>query len=109
VTDAELHKLADLVADRLLPLLADRAPRLVDAATLADVLGISRDTVYARADQLGAVRLGTGPRARLRFDPDRARQALEVVAPVAPVVQMPRRRKPRASSAPLLPIRGRDA
>lgn len=43
------------------------AARLVDAATLATILDVERDWVYAHAEQLGAVRLG-GPRGRLRFD-----------------------------------------
>jgi hypothetical protein len=49
---------------------------LVDAATLAAELGVSRDWVYEHAAELGALRLGSGPRARLRFDPVAARAAL---------------------------------
>jgi hypothetical protein len=49
---------------------------LVDARVLAEQLGVARDWVYAHAEQLGGVRLGTGPRARLRFDAERARAAL---------------------------------
>jgi hypothetical protein len=49
---------------------------LVDARALAAELGVARDWVYANADRLGAVRLGDGPRARLRFDVERARGAL---------------------------------
>lgn len=41
--------------------------RLVDAATLATILGVERDWVYAHARDLQAVRLG-GKRGRLRFD-----------------------------------------
>ncbi len=41
---------------------------LVDAAELARRLGIERSWVYAHASELGALRLGRGPRARLRFD-----------------------------------------
>jgi hypothetical protein len=42
--------------------------RFVDARCVARTYGVGRDFVYAHADELGAVRLGTGPRARLRFD-----------------------------------------
>jgi DNA-binding transcriptional MocR family regulator len=67
------HEDIEAVAARLAQLVADRVgepmPRLVDAATLARILGVSRATVYAKAEELGAVRLGTGKRARLRFDP----------------------------------------
>ena len=50
---------------------------LVDARELAVELGVSVDYVYAHATELGAMRLGSGPKARIRFDLDRARQALE--------------------------------
>jgi hypothetical protein len=53
----------------------ERTP-LVDAATLAVELGVSRDFVYEHAAELGALRLGSGPKARLRFDPIAARAAL---------------------------------
>lgn len=52
----------------LLEMLPERtAVRLIDAAAVADLLGVERDWVYAHANELGAVRLG-GPRGRLRFD-----------------------------------------
>ena len=41
--------------------------RLVDAATLATILDVERDWVYAHARELQAIRLG-GKRGRLRFD-----------------------------------------
>lgn len=40
----------------------------IDAAQVARRFSLSRDYVYEHADELGAVRLGDGPRARLRFD-----------------------------------------
>jgi hypothetical protein len=43
--------------------------QLVDAASVARMLGVSRDWVYEHATDLGAIRLGTGRRPRLRFDP----------------------------------------
>jgi hypothetical protein len=49
---------------------------LVDAATLAAELGVSREWVYEHRDELGAIPLGKGSRPRLRFDPDAARAAL---------------------------------
>jgi hypothetical protein len=67
----------EVLAARVVELLREseapdgRAARgeLIDAAAVARRLGISRATVYAKANQLGAIRLGTGKRARLRFDP----------------------------------------
>jgi hypothetical protein len=41
----------------------------LDAKEVAEGLGVERDWVYERADELGASRLGTGPRPRLRFPP----------------------------------------
>jgi hypothetical protein len=45
------------------------AEEWVDAREIARRFGLSRAWVYAHARQLGAVRLGSGPRARMRFDP----------------------------------------
>jgi hypothetical protein len=78
---------------------------LVDAATVARLLGVSRATVYAKADQLGAIRLGSGRRARLRFDPAR----LVAIGPgrdggrKEPAVRPSRRRQADRAA---LPIRG---
>lgn len=93
--------------------------RLVDAAELARMLGVSRDCVYANADALGAVRLGPGPKPRLRFDPERARAAMTSCPPSrstepapspAPAPKgRPRRRRPAGTEAPLVPIRGRQS
>lgn len=47
-------------------------PGDVDATTVATALGTSRDFVYRHANRLGGRRLGSGPRARLRFDLDQA-------------------------------------
>lgn len=61
----------ELIARRVLALaraeLEPKAERLVDAKALAQVLGVTRNWVYAHADDLHAVRLG-GKRGRLRFD-----------------------------------------
>lgn len=70
--------LVDAVAARVLELLAERNPPpgrspLVSAAELAEILGVTRDTVYQHADELGAVRIGgDGRRRRLRFDVEKA-------------------------------------
>jgi hypothetical protein len=112
-----LERLADAVAERLLPRLAvelatlleqqARPPELVDAAELARVLGVSRDFVYSNAELLGVHRLGDGNRPRLRFDVGSARAALagreEPVAEPARAAPRPGR---AGGTAPLLPIRG---
>jgi hypothetical protein len=69
----------EAVAQRTLELLAQRnaepQPRYLDAAQLAQALGVRRDWVYAHACQLGAIRLGSA-RGRLRFDLQHATRAL---------------------------------
>ncbi|HET7379019.1 MAG TPA: hypothetical protein VFJ24_03160 [Gaiellales bacterium] len=68
----------DAVAEHLAEVLSPAPANvgLVDAQELAEQLGVARDWVYANAERLGGVRLGDGPRARLRFDAERAREAL---------------------------------
>lgn len=71
IAEATAAKLAEIVS-------AGHATfGLVDARQLARDLGVSLDYVYAHASELGAMRLGAGPKARIRFDLDRARQSLE--------------------------------
>ena len=87
------------------------AARLVDAQTLAGILGVTRSFVYEHADELGALRLGSGPKARLRFDVERAIACLasrRSVAPEPARKTAPRWRRPRrmGTSVELLPIRG---
>lgn len=87
--------------------------QLIDVAEAARRLGVSRSTIYSKANELGAVRLGHGPKARLRFDAARIRGAMaEPPASGAarePTASIPRTRRRRAPSSgvPLLPIRGR--
>ncbi len=111
----------DAIARRVVELLAEEhvpAVALVDAATVARALGVSRATVYEHADILGARSLtdpSGGRKPRLRFDLDEAVAAWQARPPVKPAAQplparVPRR---RASSSPagsrLLPIRGQEA
>jgi hypothetical protein len=64
----------------------------VDAATLADDLGVDRHWVYANADKLGVIRLG-GPRGRLRFDRQEVRRRLAGGAPEPSPARAPTRRR----------------
>ena len=106
----------DAVAARVVELLREQpaeAPRYVDAATLARALSVERTWVYQRARELGALRLGDGPKARLRFDLERARAALaEMNARDRPPRDKPPRRRrgrprKRASSPGVELIQGR--
>jgi hypothetical protein len=70
----------DAVARRIIEVLRNERTstfKLVDARELAALLGVSMDYVYEHATELGALRLGSGRKARIRFDADIARQALE--------------------------------
>ena len=61
----------EAVARRTVELLhgKDRpAFRLVDARELAVLLGVQPNFVYAHATELGAMRLGSGQKARMRFE-----------------------------------------
>jgi hypothetical protein len=109
-----IEQIAQRVADLLA---ADRwnpTPRLLDAGELARRYGLTRAWVYQHADLLGAIRTGTGPRARLRFDPNQVAAVLSrgtgpgregVVrnsgAPARPRTRPPTRPEP---STPLLRV-----
>lgn len=80
-TPTELDlKLVDLIAQRVLQMLGDREGDEVQLVTVAQVarrFQVHPSWVYANARRLGAVRLGTGPKAPLRFDPGRVALAVE--------------------------------
>lgn len=63
----------ETLARRLSELLHDAeskgTSRLVSAKVIAERWGVDRKWVYEHAEHLGARRLGSGPRPRLRFDP----------------------------------------
>lgn len=58
--------------------------RLLTAAEVSEWWGVARRWVYNHADQLGARRLGSGRRPRLRFDPDEVAERLGAPAPRPP-------------------------
>jgi hypothetical protein len=65
--DEDIEQIARRVAELIGSTQAHPAPRYVDAADLAQILGVDREWVYAHARRLGAMRL-SGPGGRLRFD-----------------------------------------
>jgi hypothetical protein len=69
------HEDVAAIARRLAELVGPAPDRMLDARELAERLGVRRGWVYSHAAMLGAVRLGSGPRAPLRFDLERARAA----------------------------------
>jgi hypothetical protein len=93
---------------------------LVDAETVARYLEVDRDFVYVHAAELGARRLGTGPKARLRFSLSEVderlrtcsvgRESDDAAKRKSKPIRRRRRSEPLGTGAPLLPIRGvRDA
>jgi hypothetical protein len=106
----------EAVAEHLAGLVAQAMPTgLVDAKDLAEQLGVDRDWVYANAERLGAMRLGPGPRARLRFDVEQAREALagvnvsdEPTTSAPPPRRRGRRSRRRAVPAGVPLIQGRS-
>jgi hypothetical protein len=108
---SEVEAVARRVAELLRRHVAE-PERLIDAAEAARRLRVSRATIYAKANELGALRLGHGPKARLRFDPSRIHDALparpaEGPGPARWPSARRRRRRARSDGSSLLPIRGR--
>ncbi|MGB7685002.1 MAG: hypothetical protein WBL45_04390 [Solirubrobacterales bacterium] len=111
-------EVVDAIARRVVALLEKRGLQrreLVDAAELARRFGIERTWVYSHAIELGAVKLGSGPKPRLRFDPEIAARVLKGVgegsAAAPPARSGERAGQPRrngSSEVSLLPVRGED-
>jgi hypothetical protein len=90
---------------------------LVDAATVAAFLGVDRGWVYEHAGELGACRLGSGPRARLRFSLaeidsrltgcSQGRRSGVGVSTVVKPIRRRRREAGLGTTVALLPIKGR--
>jgi hypothetical protein len=111
MSEDPIDQLASRVAEALLA--ADGPPptkRIVDARGVAETYGVSRDFVYAHADELGAIRLGSGPRARLRFDLLEVAARLRVRRTSPPPPAAPPRRRPgargRVATEHLIPYDG---
>jgi hypothetical protein len=93
---------------RISPQAPAEAPpaQLLSATEVAKALGVERSWVYEHAIELGAIRIGDGPRPRLRFDLDTV-QRLVSAAHAAPSAPDTGRSMPiAADSVPLLPILG---
>lgn len=84
---------------------------LVDAQAVADALGVGRAFVYEHGDELGAIRLGNGRRARLRFNLEQAVTCYAGRKSDAPRLarkarSRTSRRRSLGTTVELLPIRG---
>jgi hypothetical protein len=78
---------------------------MIDALAVAKALDVERSWVYAHKHALGAVRIGTGPRARVKFDPERIeefkKRRMKPALPERPVPRFldPAQRETRPSAA----------
>lgn len=77
--DDQLERLAELVATKLAGLQAPSA-RLLTVEDVSTQFQVSKAWVREHAGRLGGFKLGTGERARLRFD---AAQVAAVLRPIA--------------------------
>lgn len=90
---------------------------LLTVAKLAKYLDLNPAYIYEHADELGAIRIGDGPKARIRFDLDTAKAALKQLHATrepAPPEAVRRKRRRRVDTnvytpdAPLLEIKRRE-
>jgi hypothetical protein len=109
---ADIEAIAELVVERL----AEHETRparigLATAGEVAERYGVSVSWVYANKARLGAVVLGDGPKARLRFDLERVVKALGTRDERPSERPRRRRGRPRKTGLPpgveLLQARGR--
>jgi hypothetical protein len=77
-------RLAELLRPAEPPRPSGVPPKMLSAAEVSRWWGVGRRWVYEHADQLGARRLGSGSRPRLRFDPDEVAERLGAPAHGAP-------------------------
>ena len=97
------------------------AARTTSPAEVARRFGVTCSYVYSHAERLGAIRLGDGPRARLRFDPEivsdrlsacSVRKGSESTKSRTTKPKTPRRRRRLSGAEPILlpitPIRGAE-
>jgi len=75
----DIEAIAERAALRVVQMLDRPGPgafQLLEPKQLARALNVSVDYVYAHAMDLGVMRLGDGPKARLRFDLQTAQAAM---------------------------------
>lgn len=96
----------DAIVERVVERLSvDRRPRsrigFASAAEVAALYGVTPSWVYANKKRLGAVKLGDGPKARLRFDLEQVEEALRPRGASKPRPRhRTRRGRPRKNALP---------
>lgn len=106
LTDEQLDRLADRLAIRLAAPERSTKP-LLTVDDVCATLQVSRAWVYENAARLGGVKLGPGPRAPLRFEPERVAATSMPLATVPAVPSdpaTPRNSTRRKRTRHLLPV-----
>jgi hypothetical protein len=96
----------EAIAERVAELLIDHVGepfRLIATPVVARMLAVSEEWVRDHASELGAIRVGDGPKGALRFDPRRVRAALERRRVERPGEASPGRPGPRRRSRGVAP------
>ena len=96
----------EAIAERVAELLIDHVGepfRLIATPVVARMLAVSQGWVRDHASELGAIRVGDGPKGALRFDPRRVRAALERRRVERPGEASPGRPGPRRRSRGVAP------
>lgn len=75
---------------------------LMTATEVATIFNVARSWVYEHAEELGVIRLGDGPRPRLRFDPAVVAQKLQARPAGGATQRLPDR---LSAGVSLLPVR----
>lgn len=104
VLDLSAEQVADLLCQ--LNELPATPNGLIDSHAAAEVLGVGVEYIRAHAAELGAVRLGDGPKARLRFDPAKLKNAVVPRVESSSETTAPKRRRRRAPAGGALEVRG---
>lgn len=102
ISDSIVERVVEAIrAEGIIPPREAATPWL-DAKAVAELLGVERDWVYEHAAELGASRIGSGLRPRLRFPPDVLERQRGHRPSPAPTRQ-PGKRRPEPMG--LIPIR----
>lgn len=100
----------EAIAQRVAELVRDpESVQFIDAAEVAHRFGVRREWVYSHAEELGAVRLGDGPRPRWRFDVQKAAERFGSLQGSREPQRVNRSAVRRGSGVELLPIKGDTA
>jgi hypothetical protein len=100
VIDEIADRLSDAIVERVVEAIraegivrpTPTAPEWLDARQVAQRLRVRREWVYEHADELGASRIGTGRRPRLRFPPHVLEARVDKLTPAEEARQPTERR-----------------